>query len=96
MLLLKNVLSALAGVDQWAKCQPANQKVFLVRFPVEAQAWLAGQGPTWAMFLSPIDVPLPLFLLPLSLKKKIQSFKKKCPVSSDWKAGREKAEVGGR
>ena len=42
-----------------------------VQFPVRAQAWVSGQAPHWgrvrgnlSMFLSHVDVSLPLFLLP--------------------------------
>ena len=63
----------------WTKGSP-------VWFPVRAHAWVAGQVPSWgvcvwcfsctSMFLSQIDVSLPLFpSLPLSLK--IESFFKK-------------------
>ena len=43
----------------------------LVRFPVRAHGWVMGQVPSWRrargnklMFLSHVDVSLPLFLLP--------------------------------
>ena len=68
---------SLAGAAHWIECQSANQKVagsVLIR----AHAWVAGQVPGWGhvrgnqlMFLSHINVSLPLFLppsLPLSLK----------------------------
>ena len=48
----------------------------LVRFPVRAHAWVAGQVPGWghvrgnqSMFLSHIDISLPLFLSPSPLSK---------------------------
>ena len=59
-------LPALAAVAQWTECRPANPKL-LVRFPVRAHAWVAGQVPIWgrargnqSMYFSHINVSLPL------------------------------------
>ena len=68
-LLLKHFLKtpfrALTGVDQLFGCHPPKQKF---RFPGMAHAWVAGGWVLWLgcvmMFLSHIDVSLPLFLLP--------------------------------
>ena len=60
----------------------------LVRFPVRARAWVAGHVSSyrhvrgnWWVYLSHINVPLPLFLPSLlSKNKQIKSFKK-----SSWR-----------
>ena len=64
---------------RWTECQPGNWKV-VVRFPVRACAWVVVQVPSRGcargnqlMYLSHIDVCLPLFLPP---PLKIKSFKK--------------------
>ena len=44
-IALKNCIWVLAGVAQWIECWPVNQKV-MVRFPVRAHAWVAGQVPS--------------------------------------------------
>ena len=36
----------LAGVAQWAECQPSNQRS-LVWFPVRTHAWVEGLAPSW-------------------------------------------------
>ena len=63
---LSKEIEALAGVAQWTERRAVNQKV-----PVRAQAWVAGQVPSWEcvrgnqlMYLSHINVSLPLFLPP--------------------------------
>ena len=57
------------GVAQWIECQPTNQRI-VVRFPVRAHTWVAGQDPSRGcvrgnhtlMFLSLSFSSLPLFL----------------------------------
>ena len=70
---------------QWAG-MVLQTKRSLVRFLARAQAWVVGSVPGWGcargsplMFLSHVDVSLPLFLspcLPLSLKIKSQKKRK--------------------
>ena len=77
---------ALAGVVQWIECQPANQR---------AQAWVAGQAPSWGRMTGnhTFDVPLPLFSFPSPFSKINKIFFKKTPklcnmVSKSTKLGK--------
>ena len=72
----KNWGIAPAGVAQWTECQHASQTV-AGWLSVRVHAWIAGQVSSrwhvkgnWSVYLSHIDVSLPLFFpsLPLSLK----------------------------
>ena len=69
----------MASVAQWIEGQPGNQRGSLVQFPVWAHAWVAGWVPSWghargnqSIFLSHINVSLPLFLPPFSLSRNKQ------------------------
>ena len=68
---------ALAGVAQWTEHQPENRKVRELTHAVRAHAWFAGQVPSWgrvkgslSIFVSHINVSLPLFLPHFSSLKK--------------------------
>ena len=56
---------ALAGVAQWTKCQPVNQKV-ASWIPSQDTCLGCGPGPQWGVYerQTHTDVSLPLFLLP--------------------------------
>ena len=61
---------ALADVARWTECRPANWKV-AGSICSRAHAWVAAQVPSWgpargsqSMYLSHIDISLPLFLPP--------------------------------
>ena len=61
---VKKYRLALAGVAQWIE-HGLRTKGSLVRFPVKAHAWVAGQVPSRPCERQPhIDVFLPLFLFP--------------------------------
>ena len=76
----KHLYTSLAGVAQWIECWPVNQRMVVVRFPVRAHAWAAGQVPSRGhvrgnhtlMFLSFFSSSLSL-----SLKTNKIFFKKK-------------------
>ena len=63
--------NTLAGVAQWIECQPANQRV---EGSIPSQGTCLGcrPGPQWEARerQSHIDVSLPLFPFPISLKNK--------------------------
>ena len=57
----EGIPEALAGIAQWIECG-LRTKGLLVRFPVRAHAWVAGQAPSGGnhtlMFLSLPPLPL--------------------------------------
>ena len=62
---------ALVGVAQWIECQSKNQRV-ISSVPSQRISWILGQIPSGehvrgnrSMYLSHIDISLPLFLPPL-------------------------------
>ena len=70
LVLVQNLPLALAGVAQWAECQPANHRV-TSSIPSQDTCLGCGPGPQWGVRKRQlhIDISLPLFLLPFpSLK----------------------------
>ena len=73
----KKRLQALAGVDQWIECQPANQRV-AGSIPSQGTGLGCGPGPWWeAHERQPQIDGFSPFLSPSLLPLKIKSFKER-------------------